>query len=209
MSGDDTHCCKVRRSLEAYGLGRMDAELTRWWTGEGGESHSLRELESRVNKRILEAALREAGADVLEGEVDNYYRLLVDDDVTEGVRTRASRRLERAGVDVDRLRSDFVSHQTIHAHLRECLSVSKSKRRTSEKRARESVAALQHRTGAVVENTLQRLSGDELDLGSFEVFVNVDVLCNECDSYHDLYDLLEAGGCDCRSATESDSPRGG
>lgn len=207
MPGDDTPCCKVRRSLEAYGLERMDAELRRLWTGDGDRSHSLRELETRVNERILEAAIREAGADVLEGEVDNYYRLLVDDDVTEGVRTRARRRLEREGVDVERLRSDFVSHQTIHTHLRECLSVTKSRREPSSERARENVAALQHRTGAVVENTLERLRGDELELGSFEVFVNVDVLCNECDSYHDLYDLLDAGGCDCRSATDLDSNR--
>jgi hypothetical protein len=61
---------------------------------------------------------RPPGDTVLEGEVEHTYHLLTDDEVSSGDRRRAERRLERQGIDIDTLRSDFVSYQAIRMYLK-------------------------------------------------------------------------------------------
>ncbi len=43
--------------------------------------------------------------------------MLTDDDVSSGARTKAVHRLERTGVDVERLEADFVSHRAMRTYL--------------------------------------------------------------------------------------------
>ncbi|MFC7007207.1 rod-determining factor RdfA [Halalkalicoccus salilacus] len=108
---------KVGRVIREYGLDGLGTELEIRWTGKGGDQYSLRALADRFNQRVLEAALEDAGVRSLEGDVENRYRLLTDDDVSAGMHQQARRELERAGVDVDALESDFVSHQSIYTYL--------------------------------------------------------------------------------------------
>ena len=170
--------CKVGRVADLYGLSDLDRELRTRWTGDGREKHSLRELERYLNRRVLAAALRSAGVDTLQGEVENLYGLLTGDDASEGVRVEARRRLERDGVDPESVEDDFVSHQTIHTHLRECLDVD-------------------HDPGGGA--SLERLrDGGELDMDGFDVYVDVRVACEACGRFHEIGSLFENGGCECQ-----------
>lgn len=202
-AGSDSCACKVERVAVAHGLADLDDTLVSLWRGDGHEQYSLRRLETYVNCAVLGAAMREAGMDPIDGAVENVHRLLVADEVSEGARTEVTRRLERNGVDVASVRDDFVSHQTIHTHLRECLSVSReTEEPTPEARRRtveETVFALQNRTEAVTRGSLERLrAADGVALDAFDVLVDVSVTCEACGRVYDVDTLLDRGGCDCQ-----------
>ncbi|MFC6724175.1 rod-determining factor RdfA [Halobium palmae] len=197
----DTACdCKVGRVADRYGLDDLDRELRTRWIGEGHEKHSLRKLEGYLGRRVLESALFDAGVDTLQGEVENLYDLLSGEDTSEGVRVEARKRLERDGVDVDRVEGDFVSHQSIHTHLRECLDVNHDPGEgATVERGSSTVYALRNRTETVTAGTLERLRDNgKLALDGFDVYVDVRVACEECGRFHEIGTLFEAGGCDCQ-----------
>lgn len=190
---------KVERVIEEYSLDGLGAELERRWTGAHGERESLRSLADRFNRAVLRRRLERAGAAPLDGEIENTYRLLRGDDVSTGMRTEARRQLERDGVDVDALESDFASHQAIHTYLRKHrgAELEADQRNRSEKEAR-TIRRLQGRTAAVAENSLERLSGaGDVTLGDFEVFTDVQVYCSDCGTQYDVVELIRRGGCDC------------
>jgi hypothetical protein len=193
---------KVERVIEAYDLAGLGDELERRWTGVDGERESLRQLADRFNRAVLRAALDEAGASPLDGEVENTYRLLRDDDVSPGMRTEVRRQLERDGVDLDRIESDFVSHQAIHTYLREHrgAELETEERSRVEKEAR-TVRRLQGRISVVTESGLDRLTNaGDITLGDFEVLTDVQVYCADCGSQYEAVELIERGGCDCEPA---------
>jgi len=198
--------CKIGRGLEEYGLPSLNDELARRWQGDGNERTSLRELATVYNQRILAAALDRAGASRIDGEVANFYRLLTDDDVSTGIRTQTRRQLESEGVSVETVEDQFVSHQTIHTHFTDCLDVSRDDTRAApaERRRtdRDRIRALQHRTEVVTTDALDRLRGaDALEIGEFDVLVDVSVLCADCNTQYDIGELLDEGGCSCQSAS--------
>lgn len=195
--------CKVGRGVEAFGLDGVHDDLVRRWCGDGRERQSLRELAKQFNRRLLRAAVESADEAPLSGEVSNLYRLLTADDVSSGVRTQTRRRLETAGVPVDDVESAFVSHQTVHTHLTDCLGVSRETAADdpdARRRAdRDRIRALQSRTEAVSTDALERLrESDALALAEFDVLVDVTVLCDECGRQHEMGALLDQAGCDCR-----------
>jgi hypothetical protein len=146
--------------------------------------------------------MRDAGMDPLMGEVENLYRLLTDDETSEGVRLEARRRLEREGVDVETVQRDFVSHQSIHTYLKEHRNATYDRTQNAAERvskARETVLSLQNRTEAVTRGTIETLrNAGALDLEEFEVFVDVRVACDECGRYYEVDELLDRGGCSCQ-----------
>lgn len=193
---------KVARVIDDYSLTDLEDELVSLWTGEGEERYSLRELEQYLNHRILRSAMRDAGMDPIMGEVENLYELLTDSDTSEGVRVEATARLEREGVDVDAVRSDFVSHQSIHTYLKNERDASYERvddpadRRS---RANDTILSLQNRTEAVTRGTLESLRNTEtVALGDFDVFVDVRVTCEECGRYYSADELIDLAGCECR-----------
>ncbi|WP_338742179.1 rod-determining factor RdfA [Haloplanus salilacus] len=192
---------KVARLLEKYDLGvAFGDELERRWTADGEERESLRDLADRFNRRLLERALLSAGASTVDGEIENLYRLLTADDVSSGMRTEARTRLERDGVDVDGLERDFVSYQAIRSYLTEYRDAEYDSPSASDRvrSVRETIQRLRSRLRSVTEGSLERLqSTDRLTLGTFRLFVDVDVLCEDCGSQYGIVELLERGGCDC------------
>jgi hypothetical protein len=58
--------CKVGRVSREYGLDVDDA-LYRRWTGVGGDRQGVRDLADDFNRRVLAAAVRDAGVEVLDG----------------------------------------------------------------------------------------------------------------------------------------------
>jgi hypothetical protein len=202
MATQDGYDSKVQRVSDRYDLDGVGEDLAARWTGQGGEQYSLRELEAYYNRLVLRAAMREAGLDPLDGEVDNLYDLLTGDDVSEGQRVEAENRLERDGVDVEAVYSDFVSHQSIHTYLKNCQQVSYESDVDDADRvenAENTIFALQSRTETVTTTTLEQLANaDAIELPDFDVFVDLRVSCSECGRYTDVRELLDRGGCECQ-----------
>jgi len=200
-SGGGRTSSKVARLIEEYDLGdTFGDELERRWTADGDERESLRDLADRFNRRLLEAALLSAGASTVDGEIDNLYRLLTADDVSSGMRTEARARLEREGVDVDGLESDFVTYQAIRSYLTEYRDAEYERPSDSEQieSVVDTIQRLRSRLRSITEGSLERLrSTDRLALGTFRLFVDVDVLCEDCGAQYGVVELLERGGCDC------------
>lgn len=190
---------KVVRLIDEYDLDGVGDQLERRWTAPGDDRMSLRVLADYFNRELLRSVMAEAGLQPLDGEVENTYRLLTDEGVTQADRTRAERRLEREGVDVETLRSDFVSYQAIRTYLKEYRDASYAAdtrdRRTAE---RETAQRLRGRVLTVTDDGLDRLrrNGD-IDLGEHRVFVEINVLCEDCGSQYGIEELLDRGGCDC------------
>lgn len=194
---------KVARVIDKYELEGMDDELATLWTDDETERRSLRELATYFSETVLGATMREAEMNPLDGEIENTYRLLTDDEVSRGVETQTRKQLEREGIDVDQLKRDFVSHQAIHTYLTKHRDIRPpSNDRSDESRrdsARDTVQRLQSRSVAVTKNTLDRLAAaDSLNLGEYDVFVETQVLCRECGTVSTVGELLDNGACDCR-----------
>lgn len=190
---------KVERVASAYDLDSVPDELVERWTRDD-DAMSLRELAAYFNRQVLRAAMEAAGADPLDGEVENAYRLLSDDDVSSGVRTETRRRLERDGVDVDRVKSSFVTYQAVRNYLREARGASREGPSDEERveSVGETIERLRSRTTAVTEEKLAQLrDGSRVDLGEFRVLLNLRVFCEDCATQYDVGELLERGGCDC------------
>lgn len=190
---------KVGRVLSAYDLAGLHKSLPDLWRGESADPMSLRELADDINIAVLERAMEDAGETPLEGESENAYRLLTDDDVSVGMRTQQRNRLERAGIDVDQVQDDFVTHQAVHTYLTDALDVSKdSETADPVETGKDRIERLRGRTNAVVENTLSELqSAGQISSGSYDVFVDIQVYCSECDTQTQLSALLDSGGCEC------------
>jgi hypothetical protein len=198
--GEPNKRYKVGRVLTKYDLLDLHADLPALWLGESGEEKSLRALADHINVTLLRQAMEEAGADPLEGEAENAYRLLTDDDVSVGVSTQQRNRLEREGVDVEDLRDDFVTHQAVHTYLTEALGVSKDRTEQTDplEKHEQRIQRLRSRTEAVTENSLSELtSAGNLALGRHNVVVDLQVFCRDCGSQFDVPTLFENGGCDC------------
>lgn len=194
---------KVARLIKTYDLGEgYGGRLEQLWTADGEERESLRSLADRFNRRLLAAAMTEAGESPLDGELDNLYRLLTDEDVSSGNRTEARKRLEQAGVDAEQLETDFVSYQAIRSYLKEYRGADyeQDDDTTSVERVIERVQRLESRTRSVARKGLATLrNNDQIALDEFRVFVTVEVMCERCGRQSGLVELLRAGGCECRA----------
>lgn len=191
---------KVAKLIAEYDLEGLGDELEMYWTADD-DRMSLRDLAVHCNKEVLRATLNDHAVDTLAGEVNNLYELLTDDDVTSGERIEAENRLEDRGINVDQLRSDFVSRQAIHTYL--------TKQRDAEysndpgdgqiiERRLEELQRLKSRLSVVVERTLPTLrNGERITLGAFQVLVSVRVQCADCGAQFSAAELLQRGGCNC------------
>ena len=196
----ERHCCKVGRVIEAYGLPSMDDRLSSRWLGTDGERLGLRDLKAFFNRSVLRAAMQEAGLDPLDGEVEEIYRLLDDDESGERMAGRATERLERAGVDVESVERDFVSHPTIGTHLKECIGVEPPRSSGGDQlaKAEERVFKLQNRMEAVVRGSIEHLRDTgRVEADDFDIFVSARVVCERCGTQYDVHDFLRREGCGC------------
>lgn len=205
QESDSSHTTsKVGRVLVEYELDGLGETMEARWTGNGEQRYSLRELADWLNKHLLEVAMTRAGRQPIDGEVDNVYRLLTGDDVSSGVRTQARNDLKRDGVAIDKLERDFVSHQAVHTYLTKYRGARHTRPTADDSDRIESVTQaiqrLSHRTLRVTEDNLSTLENtDRLDIGEFDVLVDVTVTCQDCGNRYGVVELLERGHCDCVS----------
>lgn len=195
---------KVGRLVDEYGLEGVGAEMERLWTDDGDDRMSLRDLADRFNRQLLATAMADAGMRPLAGEVENVHRLLTGEDVGGADRTRARRRLEREGVDVEELLGDFVSYGAVRTYLRE----HRNAEYPGDDRDRiavesENIRRLRGRVTRVAETKLDRLrTGEAIALGDFRSHVQISVLCEDCGTQYEVDELLARGGCDCEAPRE-------
>lgn len=190
---------KVARVIDEYDLEGWGDRLERKWLGNGGERTSLRDLATEFNVAVLRAALQEAGESTIESDVESAYRTLTDDDVSESDTIRKRRDLERAGVDVDEVLSDFVTHQAIHTYLTD-VREAKLERNDEDRaeRKKETIQRLLNRSQVVTESTIEELANaDLLTDRDYEVFVNARIVCEDCGQDYAVDELIDQGGCDC------------
>lgn len=191
---------KVARLIEAYDLDGFGEELERLWTADEPERKSLRDLADVFNQRLVEQAMADTGMQTIDGEVANVYRLLTDESVSGGDRTRVRRRLERDGVDIDALESDFVSYQAIRTYLTEYRDAEYVADDTDRlERDTQSIQQLRSRLETVTESKLDRLSeSGRITLGEFRVMANLTVLCEDCGRQLGVDELLDEERCGCQ-----------
>lgn len=200
MAPSETVCtCKVSTVAQRWELDGIHEELEGQWASEGT---SVRALTEQFNRRVLRAGFEASGRTPIDGEIDNLYRVLTGDDIDAGSRTQARERLRRNDVPVEELEDQFVSHQTLYRHLRNCLAVTHEAddRTTAEliDTWRDRIRALQARTGSVTERGVSQLSdGDAVDIGDFDVLVDVNVICNDCGEFYELEAFLDGRACGC------------
>lgn len=193
---------KVARLIDAYDFGAAYGDwLEERWTADGDERKSLRSLAEEFNIRLLETTMADSGMTMLDGEVKNLYRLLTDDEVSSGDQAEARRRLEQNSVDVDKLEQDFITYQAIRSYLKNYRGAEYDSNRAGRDvdSVIDSLQQLQSRVRSVTENSLSQLrKTDQLTLGKFQLFIEFNVLCTECNSQHGVIELLKRGGCHCK-----------
>ena len=196
---------KVARVIQKYNLDGMGASLEAAWTGEAGERTSLRDLADEFNEAVLEAALREESVSSVNVDVSSTYAALRGD--SDSSATRARRRLERKGIDVDKLTEDFVTHQAIHTYLTQEREASlPAADDDMVDRKAETIEKLQGRTSAVAESAISSLANTgQLDKDNYDVLVDVRAVCPDCSSDTAVGELIRRGGCGC--TTESTSTK--
>ena len=194
---------KLGRLICKYELSTLGEQIEEYWVDNSETRYSLRELARHTNQQLLRTLMQEAGMNPLDGEVENTYRLLTDGDVSTGTRTQARRRLERAGVDVDQLESDFVSRQAVHTYLTKDRGVSYTPNEGDPlEREATNMRRLKRRMSTITNGKLEQLrNSDQLTLGEFEAYVDVRVLCEDCGTQYHVDELLDNGACDCSNNT--------
>jgi hypothetical protein len=191
---------KVQRVLSKYGLEEAGDELERYWLGDGVDRRSLRDLADYLNRRILRKAMTEAGLNPLDGEAANTYRLLTNDDVTSGERTKVDRHLNRAGINVEQLRTDLVSHQAVHTYLTKHrgVSLSSESQDSPREKALDTIRRLNSRSKAVSEKTVDSLRNqNEVTIGTYRITVDTRIVCRECNTQYDLTEFIQTTHCNC------------
>jgi hypothetical protein len=193
---------KVAKLIDEYDLSEMGAQLEAAWTGTSGERTSLRDLADEFNERLLEVALQEVSVSSRDLEVTGTYKSLQEGSSSE--KTRAQRRLEREGIDIEALSNDFVTHQAIHTYLREDRDVSLPENgQNLVERKTETLEKLQGRVSAVADSTVKSLdSADKLDHSDYDILVDVQAICSKCGSSQSIGGLLNQGGCRCTDSSE-------
>ena len=191
----DDDACKLGRQITAYDLAGLDAELVR---RRETDDASLRALAEFVNVRILDAALTDVDADVV-GSPESVYETLVGDDVPTERRVDLEDRLTYLGLDVDDLRSDFVSHQTVSNHLNDCLDVDTSRPEIgSVDDGRSKIEWARSRDEHIIEHTIDQLErAGHLAVGSVEVNHAITVTCTDCGDTFRVDRLLDERRCSC------------
>lgn len=184
---------KVARVIELYELDGIGDELEERWLATDDQGMSLRELATYFNKQVLEAALEDSEMSLIEANVPTLYDQLAGDEVSSADQTRVERRLDREGIDVDAVTSDFVTHQSMHTYLRSYRDVSQPEASHQDRReaALKRIQKLQDRSAAVTEDAVKSLQRHGIvPDGEVDVLVDLQVIYTQSGEQHDVFDLL-------------------
>jgi len=187
-------CCKVDRVAVAYGLGGIDTELRRRRTENDATLHSLTEY---LNTRLTSAALSAGRVDI-DTDPSTVRAILSGNTNLDVKRQDMLRENLAGGLDIDRLTTDFVSHETVRKHLNNHLDVDTSRGGfDTADDFHDALKTYHDQYVNAIESALNRGSPDGFLSGeNFRVY-QTRVECGDCSRTYRLKELIECGGCTC------------
>ncbi len=188
---------KISKIAEKYELENIDDFLIQHWTAEESERKSLRELADMFNQKVLFAAA--TNSKFTNSELEQYYSILADNNAAQSEQVRLRRQLEKEGIDIEEVRSDFVTHQTIYTYLTDVVNAEPPEQLTTTIESKlQTIDKLAGKTAVVGNKSLKELSNvDKITERNYRVVVDVTVICEHCQSSYQFEELLNNGGCDC------------
>jgi hypothetical protein len=143
---------------------------------------------------------------MIDGGVDTdadpatVYAALMSDSGLPAQRQDSIRETLAGRLDLERLQTDFVSHETVRKHLKNHLGIDTSRGGfESQEELREALETYQRQYRDAVEGALQRAArAGLLDGTEFRIY-QTRVECVDCSRTVRLSELIENGGCECNS----------
>lgn len=195
-----THGCKVCRVLDERGLDGYDERLLADWRGEDGARKGYRRLARDLNVALLRREMDAAGLSTLGDEPASKYERLRGDGASAA---EVAKVLDRQGVGVDRLRSDFVSYGVVRTHLLDCLDAEYDPDPAGDWEGQAVDIAVDRARNKVAEAVRARANKGELASGgTVTVHLDADVECEACRTRVPLRRALRRGRvCRCGHGT--------
>ena len=187
--------CKIGTVSARYDLIGLDEYVGRLHSS--GES--LRTIRDRINERLVTAVV-DADPETVVPDTESVYKVLYAPEEFERDKvTRVRETLRQAGVDVEALTSDFVSHVTARKHLQHCLDTDTQRSSTfTSEDLMNTIEWARTRANSVIDETVRRGQTEEqLQIADPDVTVSVRVTCVACGETFRPRELQEAVACDC------------
>lgn len=168
--------CKVCRVLADRGMEEYEPQMVDHWKGNIGQRKGYRRLAEWFNVTLLRREMDKAGLSTLGNEAESKYeRLQGDRTIAEEVRTN----LQRNGIPIDEIESDFVSYGVIRKHLNDCLG--EEYEHESGDWEREAIdRARSHAEGKITEAVNSAVSKGSISaVGDITVTLSVELECEE------------------------------
>jgi len=176
----DEHGCKVCRVLDERGLERYDDRLLEQWRGDKQTRKGYRQLARWLNVTLLRREMDRAGLSTLGNEAESKYDRLVGDDASA---SELERVLQREGIDVERLRKDFVSYGVVRTHITECLGAEYEEPESDDWQRQAIEIATDHARSRIGDAVSSLQSSGELESGGeLDVLVQAELECADCQS---------------------------
>jgi len=170
--------CKVCRVLSERGFEGYDERLLSEWRGDGDQRKGYRQLAEWLNVTLLRREMDEVGLSTLGDEARSKYHRLQGDD---GRAVEMATVLSREGIDVERLRDDFVSYGVVRTHITECLGAEYEPAGSGEWESDTINIARDHASEKIGEAVRSLVHKGQLDAnGEPTVHLTVELECEEC-----------------------------
>ena len=169
--------CKVCRVLDERNMKQYEDKLVDQWQTDGPDRKGYRQLAEWLNVTMLRREMDRAGLSTLGREAASKYERL--EEAAPSVAEEVATDLAAAGIDVDRLRTDFVSYGVVRTHLRDCLDLEYSVE-SGDWEADAIEMARDYATEKVAAAAQSLHNKGELDAGALAVNVDVGLECESC-----------------------------
>lgn len=200
--------CKIGRAIRKYDLDRLNTEIVEY---RDTENKSLRGLERYINKCILRKGVENTpdvdlntdtqifGAVSDEDAIDHIYEVLHDDSTPPDHRARVEKRLEQVGVDVEAIRSDWITHTTVSSHLNDCLGIDTNRSKPiSQDQAGKTIEWAKTKCRRIISRTVTRLqANNKIAIADPDVSISVHITCTDCHQTFSPEELTQSGTCEC------------
>lgn len=206
--------CKIGRAMRKYDLDRLNTDIVEY---RDTENKSLRDLEKYINKRILRKKIENTpnvdmdtdtqifGA-ISDGDAINHiYEVLHDDSTPPDHRARVEKQLEQVGVDVEAIRSDWITHTTVSSHLSDCLDIDTNRSKPiSQDQARKTIEWAKTKCKRIISRTVTRLqANNKITIANPDVSISVHITCTDCHQTFSPEELMQSGTCKCINRQDS------
>lgn len=189
------HGCKVCRVLDERGVEQYSEQLLEQWQDDDGQRKGYRALARWLNTSLLRREMDKAGLSTLGGEAESKYDRLQDPEGAE-----IERMLQREGVDIQGLQTDFVSYGVIRTHLLECLGAEYDAPDTETEWEEESISIARDHAREKIEDAVSSLvNKGEIEVGGdVDIHLDAEIECGDCQIRAPLRRVRRRGYvCDC------------